>query len=106
MDNQLYLDSSDLICNDLRNCKALLMWLDLELICQETICDSFCGERTIYKYNLTIVTQWLRSFGASKESTHSARAEALAWARERGSRSGRVAYQFARDFAGKQPTQQ
>ena len=55
---------------------------------------------------LTIVTQWLRSFGVSKESTHSARAEALVWALERGSRSGRVAYQFARDFAGKQPTQQ
>ena len=55
---------------------------------------------------LTIVTQWLRSFGVSKESNQSARAEALVWALERGSRSGRVAYQFARDFAGKQPTQQ
>lgn len=49
VDNQLYLDD-DLICNDLRNCKAFLMWLDLELISHETICDSFWGERTIYKY--------------------------------------------------------
>ena len=55
---------------------------------------------------LTIVAQWLRSFGVSIESNQSARAEALVWALERGSRSGRVAYQFARDFAGKQPTQQ
>ena len=55
---------------------------------------------------LTIVAQWLRSFGVSIESNQSARAEALVWALERGSRSGRVAYQFARDFAGKQPTEQ
>ena len=55
---------------------------------------------------LTIVAQWLRSFGVSIESNQSARAEALVWALERGSRSGRVAYQFARDFAGKQPVEQ
>jgi uncharacterized protein len=30
-----------------------------------------------------------------------ARAQALVWALERGSRSGRVAYQFARDYAGR-----
>ena len=30
-----------------------------------------------------------------------ARSESLVWALERGSRSGRVAYQFARDFAGR-----
>ncbi|WP_156513318.1 DUF815 domain-containing protein, partial [Bordetella ansorpii] len=29
------------------------------------------------------------------------RAEALQWALERGSRSGRVAYQFARDWAAR-----
>ena len=49
VDNQLYL-GDDLICNDLRNCRAFIVWLDLELISQETIFDSFCGERTIYKY--------------------------------------------------------
>ncbi|MBP9872258.1 MAG: DUF815 domain-containing protein, partial [Nitrosomonas sp.] len=31
-----------------------------------------------------------------------ARTEALQWALERGSRSGRVAWQFARDLAGRQ----
>ena len=35
------------------------------------------------------------------EALASARPEALVWALERGSRSGRVAYQFARDYAGR-----
>ncbi len=51
---------------------------------------------------LAIVAQWLRSFGVSDESIESASPEALVWSLERGSRNGRVAYQFARDFAGKQ----
>jgi predicted AAA+ superfamily ATPase len=50
---------------------------------------------------LAIVAQWLSSFGAGAGEIDAARAEALVWALERGSRSGRVAYQFARDFAGK-----
>ena len=50
---------------------------------------------------LTIVAQWLSSFGVSSAQIESARPEALVWALERGSRSGRVAYQFARDYAGK-----
>ena len=33
----------------------------------------------------------------------SARQPSLVWALERGSRSGRVAYQFARDWAGRDP---
>ena len=49
---------------------------------------------------LAIVNQWLASFGIPSAAQASARAEALVWALERGSRSGRVAYQFARDFAG------
>jgi hypothetical protein len=49
---------------------------------------------------LTIVAQWLSSFGVSVEAIESARPAALVWALERGSRSGRVAYQFARDYAG------
>ena len=49
---------------------------------------------------LTIVAQWLASFGVSVEAIESARPAALVWAIERGSRSGRVAYQFARDYAG------
>ena len=50
---------------------------------------------------LTIVAQWLASFGVSGAAIAAARPEALVWALERGSRSGRVAYQFARDYAGR-----
>lgn len=50
---------------------------------------------------LTIVAQWLSSFGVDKAAIEAARPASLVWALERGSRSGRVAYQFARDFAGK-----
>ncbi len=50
---------------------------------------------------LAIVAQWLTSFGVDAAAIAAARAQALVWALERGSRSGRVAYQFARDFAGR-----
>jgi predicted AAA+ superfamily ATPase len=50
---------------------------------------------------LTIVAQWLSSLGVSEDRIAAARPEALVWALERGSRSGRVAYQFARDYAGR-----
>jgi predicted AAA+ superfamily ATPase len=49
---------------------------------------------------LTIVAQWLSSFGVTATAIEAARPQALVWALERGSRSGRVAYQFARDYAG------
>ncbi|MDZ4399523.1 ATP-binding protein [Hydrogenophaga sp.] len=49
---------------------------------------------------LTIVAQWLSSFGVAATDIEAARPQALVWALERGSRSGRVAYQFARDYAG------
>jgi predicted AAA+ superfamily ATPase len=49
---------------------------------------------------LTIVAQWLSSFGVESAAIQAARPQALVWALERGSRSGRVAYQFARDYAG------
>ncbi len=52
---------------------------------------------------LAITAQWLSSFGVSASTIEAARAEALVWALERGSRSGRVAYQFARDWAGRHP---
>ncbi len=51
---------------------------------------------------LAIVAQWLSALGVSAAKIEGARPEALVWALERGSRSGRVAYQFARDFAGRQ----
>jgi predicted AAA+ superfamily ATPase len=50
---------------------------------------------------LAIVAQWLRHFGIAEEAIAAARQESLVWALERGSRSGRVAYQFARDYAGR-----
>ena len=51
---------------------------------------------------LIIVAQWLSSFGLKASDIAAARPEALVWALERGSRSGRVAYQFARDYSGRQ----
>ena len=50
---------------------------------------------------LAIVAQWLRGFGVDDEAIVAARQESLVWALERGSRSGRVAYQFAKDYAGR-----
>ena len=50
---------------------------------------------------LAIVGHWLRSFGCHDAENESVRAEALRWALQRGSRSGRVAWQFAKDHAGK-----
>jgi predicted AAA+ superfamily ATPase len=49
---------------------------------------------------LAIVAQWLSSFGVALPAIEAARPQALVWTLERGSRSGRVAYQFARDYAG------
>ena len=50
---------------------------------------------------LAIVAQWLSSLGVDAPSIAAARAQALVWALERGSRSGRVAWQFARDLIGR-----
>lgn len=50
---------------------------------------------------LAIVAQWLRSFGVPEDAIAAARQESLVWALERGSRSGRVAFQFAKDYAGR-----
>ena len=51
---------------------------------------------------LAIVAQWLHHFGETDAARlEAARPEALVWALERGSRSGRVAYQFARDWCGR-----
>jgi predicted AAA+ superfamily ATPase len=62
---------------------------------------------SFYPFNqdeyLAIVGQWLGALGIAQERIAAARAEALLWALERGSRSGRVAYQFAKDFAGRDP---
>lgn len=52
---------------------------------------------------LDIAAHWLASFGCTPEQIAQARGDALRWALQRGSRSGRVAWQFARDYAGKLP---
>ena len=51
---------------------------------------------------LNIVAHWLRSFGCGDAEIRSAEREALNWALMRGSRSGRVAWQFAKDWSGAQ----
>lgn len=50
---------------------------------------------------LTIVTQWLRHYRVPEVEIAAVQPQALLWSLEHGgSRSGRVAYQFARDYAG------
>jgi uncharacterized protein len=51
---------------------------------------------------LEIAAHWLAHFGCDAAQIEAARADALRWALQRGSRSGRVAWQFAKDHAGKQ----
>lgn len=60
---------------------------------------------SFYPFNqeqyLDICVHWLHVFGVDEKSALAARQEALQWALQRGSRSGRVAWQFARDYAGR-----
>ena len=61
---------------------------------------------SFYPFNqdeyLDIAAHWLQHFGWRHGMTEEVRTAALQWALLRGSRSGRVAGQFARDWAGKQ----
>jgi uncharacterized protein len=50
---------------------------------------------------LAIVAQWLRAYDVDEAAIAAARQESLVWALERGSRSGRVAHQFAKDYSGR-----
>ncbi|OZB69662.1 MAG: AAA family ATPase [Thiomonas sp. 14-64-326] len=50
---------------------------------------------------LRIAEHWLLAFGVADKQMDKALQESLVWALERGSRSGRVAWQFARDWAGR-----
>lgn len=52
---------------------------------------------------LEIVRTWLKSFGVSTFDDKT-KEEALQWSLQKGSRSGRVAYQFSRDWAGRHAT--
>ena len=51
---------------------------------------------------LRIVDVWIAHFKVGGAGTDAAHKAALQWSLARGSRSGRVAWQFARDWAGKQ----
>ena len=51
---------------------------------------------------LAIVDHWLKTFGVDAATIAAAERDALNWALSRGSRSGRVAWQFAKDLAGHQ----
>ncbi|MFZ3220338.1 MAG: ATP-binding protein [Rhodoferax sp.] len=63
---------------------------------------------SFYSFNqdeyLQIVAQWLSALEVDASRIAEARPEARVWALERGSRSGRVAWQFARDYAGRHST--
>ena len=50
---------------------------------------------------LAVCRHWLKALGLSPRKAAAARGEALQWALMRGARSGRVAWQFARDYAGR-----
>jgi len=50
---------------------------------------------------LEVVAYWLKRFPAPANDWETIRTEALRWALKRGSRSGRVAWQFARDWSGR-----
>ena len=50
---------------------------------------------------LAIAAQWLRGLGMSDALIEASRQESLVWALERGSRSGRVAFQFAKDYSAR-----
>lgn len=50
---------------------------------------------------LSICQHWLAYFGLSAKQIKAAREQALQWALLRGGRSGRIAWQFARDYAGR-----
>ncbi len=50
---------------------------------------------------LEVVQHWLQRLQAPPTDAENLRTEALRWALQRGSRSGRVAWQFARDWTGR-----
>jgi predicted AAA+ superfamily ATPase len=70
-----------------------------------SLSDRFGLWVSFYPYDqahyLRIVAHWLGAFGVPDKQRDKALQESLVWALERGSRSGRVAWQFARDWAGR-----
>ncbi len=70
-----------------------------------SLSDRFGLWISFYPFNqaeyLAIVAQWLNTYGVEVSDMTDFGHDALIWSLERGSRSGRVAWQFARDFAGR-----
>ena len=70
-----------------------------------SLSDRFGLWLTFYPFKqeefVDIARHWLRHFEVTDADSDEARAEALRWALARGTRSGRSAYQFARDYAGR-----
>lgn len=70
-----------------------------------SLSDRFGLQLTFYSFNqdeyLDAVNHWLNSFGIKLGDDEAIRIEAIQWATGRGTRSGRVAWQFARDYAGR-----
>jgi len=54
---------------------------------------------------LDIVRHWLQELGVTDVNSEAVRREALQWALQRGSRSGRIAWHFARDWAGRKASE-
>ena len=52
---------------------------------------------------LAVFAHWARELGVSDKVIAASEREALNWSLGRGSRSGRIAWQFAKDLAGRQP---
>jgi predicted AAA+ superfamily ATPase len=71
-----------------------------------SLSDRFGLWLSFYPYTqsqyLAIVAHWLERLGAPSISPAATEPAALRWALHRGSRSGRTAWQFARDWAGRQ----
>lgn len=53
------------------------------------------------QYEYLDIAYWLASYSCTPEQISAARADALRWTLRRGSRSGRAAWQFERDYAGR-----
>lgn len=70
-----------------------------------SLSDRFGMWLSFYPYSqdqyLAMVAHWLRNYGVDDNGVAKSRSAALRWALHRGNRSGRVAYQFARDWAGR-----
>ena len=85
--------------------KALKVVLDGSVAEKISLSERFGVWVSFYPFDqdeyLEIVTQWLAHFKIGGAGTEAVRHAALQWALQRGSRSGRVAWQFARDWAGR-----